>query len=546
MQNQSCDTKNLHCKSQKYTVKRNFPLPTSSSPTSTHSSCRKSQCSKNPPEHWSNKPSWDTPESFSISATSAESVFALELLTRPVRTTPARVSQFTVICLLCYVHFVERNILHLQEERFSSLSEHYFHRPAVQIKDTSDFEEKPKCSCRFRWAYELHGLTQFLHSKTLAERILWAIVIVFCVIGAVTNFYLVFSEYLSRQTATLMTIKQQRRLPFPGITFCPKNVDALDLAGISKDIQYTLGNVSKTTSSRLLSLMLTGAGFNSMNGMQKHESYLRSEDKSLRKAYKKWKGRRSTEEMFEIIFAENGYRCENFFEVCYYGSRQFNCCDWFEPVYVMLRGRCFRMKKKYQVDDDEEGKLSFTIKRLKSPYGDPTGEQPQLVVYIANHNDEIAMFHRYYLSLNEWNRMRFRLRETKMLPGKEGCSQRPYGVGRSTCFFDSWHKKIRDHFKCTLFYAQKKPEGMPVCDPFVIAKNYQLLVNYSIEPIPCLPSCTRLDYTVDVFTSELATTVAADRTRFHLEASYTDLQRRQDVVGRSSDPFPSWRVWRRY
>ncbi|KAK0399198.1 hypothetical protein QR680_002935 [Steinernema hermaphroditum] len=412
-------------------------------------------------------------------------------------------------------------IYHISRGENSPRSKHYSIRPTFHSSDTSDYQVDQKCSCRVRWAYELHGLTQFLHSSTLCGRIFWGIVLVVCFIGAIANFYAVFSDYLKRQTATLFTIKQQRKLLFPSITFCPKNVDALNFRNIQDDIYSTLGNVSRVLTYRLITLVLTGSGFNSLDGITVDVNLA---DKNLHEAYDKWRGSRSHMEMFELFFDRSGYRCEDLIQSCSYGSYQFNCCDWFSPTYVMLRGRCFRMSGKYQVDEDEEGKLSFTIRRLLSPYGDRAGKQSQIVAYISNQKDDIAMFNRYYLSLNEWNRMRFRLRETKMLPGREGCVQRERGVGRATCFVENWHKKVVQRFKCALFYLRSKTPNYPVCDPFTIAENYRVLVNFSTEPITCLPSCIRYDHTVDVFSSELATTREADRSVFHLEASYTDLQ----------------------
>ncbi|KAK0399199.1 hypothetical protein QR680_002935 [Steinernema hermaphroditum] len=294
-------------------------------------------------------------------------------------------------------------------------------------------------------------------NSTLCGRIFWGIVLVVCFIGAIANFYAVFSDYLKRQTATLFTIKQQRKLLFPSITFCPKNVDALNFRNIQDDIYSTLGNVSRVLTYRLITLVLTGSGFNSLDGITVDVNLA---DKNLHEAYDKWRGSRSHMEMFELFFDRSGYRCED----------------------------------------------------------------SQIVAYISNQKDDIAMFNRYYLSLNEWNRMRFRLRETKMLPGREGCVQRERGVGRATCFVENWHKKVVQRFKCALFYLRSKTPNYPVCDPFTIAENYRVLVNFSTEPITCLPSCIRYDHTVDVFSSELATTREADRSVFHLEASYTDLQ----------------------
>uniref|UniRef100_A0A1I8A989 Amiloride-sensitive sodium channel n=1 Tax=Steinernema glaseri TaxID=37863 RepID=A0A1I8A989_9BILA len=397
----------------------------------------------------------------------------------------------------------------------------YSIRPTFQRSDAKNYQADEKCACHVRWAYELHGLTQFLKSTTVLGRIFWGTLLVVCICGAFLNFYAVFSEYLKRQTATLFTIKQERQLLFPSITFCPKNVDALNFRNIREDISSSLGNVSRALSDRLIALILTGSGFKDMDG---NLNNIQHTDKSLHDAYNIWRGNRSDTMIYELFYDKNGYDCEQLLQTCYYGSQKFNCCDKFYPVYVMLRGRCFKMAPKYQADEDEEGKLSFTIHSMDSPFGGKAGKQPQVVVYISNPKDEIALYDRYYLGLNEWNRMRFRLRETRMLPGREGCVQRENGVGRATCFVEKWHRKVVQRFNCSLFYMQSKAPGYPVCDPFTIAENYDVLVNFSVQALACLPSCNRYDHTVEVFSSELATTRESDYKVFHLEASYTDLQ----------------------
>lgn len=65
------------------------------------------------------------------------------------------------------------------------------------------------------------------------------------------------------------------------------------------------------------------------------------------------------------------------FEACFYGSRPIRCCDNFAPTYVMLRGRCFRLKEFYQFDPDEAGKLSLFFHKMPSPFVSVRGKQVQ-------------------------------------------------------------------------------------------------------------------------------------------------------------------------
>lgn len=63
------------------------------------------------------------------------------------------------------------------------------------------------------------------------------------------------------------------------------------------------------------------------------------------------------------------------FDRCYYGKHVLNCCDIFESSYVMLRGRCFRLKKFYQTDPDQYGRLLLSVKQLPSWFVDKSGKQ---------------------------------------------------------------------------------------------------------------------------------------------------------------------------
>ncbi|KAH7722216.1 Protein DEL-7, partial [Aphelenchoides avenae] len=65
----------------------------------------------------------------------------------------------------------------------------------------------------------------------------------------------------------------------------------------------------------------------------------------------------------------------HFFDRCFYASKRVPCCDIFRPYYVMLRGRCFRLREFYQTDSDSMGRLTILVKQMKSPLADPYGLQ---------------------------------------------------------------------------------------------------------------------------------------------------------------------------
>lgn len=207
-----------------------------------------------------------------------------------------------------------------------------------------------------------------------------------------------------------------------------------------------------------------------------------------------------------------------------------DCCKAFNPVYVMLRGRCFQLTNFYQKDPDEVGKLSLYINLLPSPVIDPENVQSQVVIYISDRYPDIATFPRFYLNYKQWNRMRFELNEVKMLPTSGQCSDDPNSLGRGTCFVNQWlTAKVIEKYKCTVFYFENKTRGVPICDPDILVRDYKEFVNPLMKGLQCLPPCLRFDTTIAIYTAEEINTsgyypINPELPAFRLEASYTDLQ----------------------
>ncbi|KIH59979.1 hypothetical protein ANCDUO_09778 [Ancylostoma duodenale] len=195
----------------------------------------------------------------------------------------------------------------------------------------------------------------------------------------------------------------------------------------------------------------------------------------LDSVYKQWRGNRTQLHMFDYVFSQNGYTCQEakilrvhafppkepvviddfmkgkisifssyppycflgsdsvrtkmMFHLCYAGSRDLDCCKVFEPTFVMMRGRCFRLiDSYYQTDVDETDRLSVFFNRVQGPLLQ-NSTRPQLVTYITDHHPETGLYPRVYLSLNDWNRLRFVQRKISMIPENNLCSTDPLNQG---------------------------------------------------------------------------------------------------------------------
>nr|CAD2183459.1 unnamed protein product [Meloidogyne enterolobii] len=128
------------------------------------------------------------------------------------------------------------------------------------------------------------------------------------------------------------------------------------------------------------------------------------------------------------------------FHSCMYGKRRIPCCDIFRPTYVMLRGRCYRMRAFAQTEPDEAGKLTLFFKEMSSSYLAVTGRQRQLIVYLSQQYEDIPTFPRFYLNNNYWYRLRLKKRHISLLNPNQHCSPVEKYIKRGNCYVDSWLK----------------------------------------------------------------------------------------------------------
>lgn len=109
--------------------------------------------------------------------------------------------------------------------------------------------------------------------------------------------------------------------------------------------------------------------------------------------------------------------------------------------------------------------------------------QPQVVAYLSHAYGEASTFPRYYFNANTWFQLSLKLRQIKMLDTNPQCASDCVNCDLSRCYVKTWlTNKVLIPLNCTLFYEQHNaPEGMGVCDPEVIIRNYDNVVDTSMN-----------------------------------------------------------------
>lgn len=174
---------------------------------------------------------------------------------------------------------------------------------------------------------------------------------------------------------------QVKRLQFPKITVCPKNADTLQWDAIREDFNRSLPMVNVSIDD-LMGFVLAGSGFDNMDPLVARWST--ADIDHLERVFDMWRGDRSVHAFFVHLVEGYGYRCDELFPSggCLLGERPLNCCEIFEPRYVMRRGRCFSSIRLYQNDSDEIGKLTLSIKQTASRLVGLNGLQVIIIRFI--------------------------------------------------------------------------------------------------------------------------------------------------------------------
>ncbi|KAI1714492.1 amiloride-sensitive sodium channel domain-containing protein [Ditylenchus destructor] len=379
----------------------------------------------------------------------------------------------------------------------------------------SDEGSKRHCLyCRFLWRKEFHGLSALLKTKSATGQTLWLGLIGLYVVVSMWLSYFLLNLYVDadrERVVTLNTIKRRDFMLYPNLTICPKNVDALNFTAVESDIHFRLPHLNGTAINDLIEFTMAGAGFHNFDAHINFWSDFELEQ--LSKLFRKWRGNRPLLEFMKLIFETYGYVCHDLFEACFYGKRPFRCCEHFSPSYVMLRGRCFRLRQFFQHDPDETGKLSLYFRQMPSPFVSIEGKQPQVIVYVGDQYDDVP---------------------TWMLPPNPHCTTDYNNKGRGYCLVESWlRSRIIEPLNCTIFYMAHKHPEIPVCEPETVVRNYGLvdqadkLFAYNKKYTPmkyrCLPACKRDHIDIKLYFSEKRRP-GMHNALFQLEASYENLQ----------------------
>ncbi|CAI5448200.1 unnamed protein product [Caenorhabditis angaria] len=391
--------------------------------------------------------------------------------------------------------------------------------------ESADKVAKYHCNCKYLWLRELHGVSAFMMSNSLKEKIFWACIIIGCASYSIYNTKSILDEYGQHATTTLITILPVKKLKFPTMVFCPRYPDFLNYYNILSDMYQHLGYMENSTNFDVLRFAITGFGIDNAGSEFFNETY----QAQMNDYYLKWKGNRSQFEMFDFVYNQNGYTCQDMFQTCYGGMNTYNCCDIFEPTYVMIRGRCFRLiDSYYQNDTDEVAKVSIYFNNMTSPILN-TGIPPQLVMYNGDSNTEVSIYPRIYLNSHDWNRIRYSQKVMKLLPDSTRCSTDRIYQGKFTCFVYKWLMQLVTMFNCTVpYYKYQLPylADVDICEASLIVANFH---NISLTPATigykCIPACSRIENSV-----QLTSSIDVDPDQsymFRLEASFTYLEYEQ-------------------
>ncbi|VDM98111.1 unnamed protein product [Thelazia callipaeda] len=392
---------------------------------------------------------------------------------------------------------------------------------AMEMAENESINHK-YCSRINSWANELHGLTQMFMARTWKERGFWLFVIIICLFGASFNTIDVMNEYLEKQTSTLYIIRQESKLLLPSLTICPKDADAFDGYKVIKEIQQTVPDVDEDTAFAVIEFMVAGYGFGNME--QKVTSWTSSEIHNLSSIFDQWRGNRSLVEIFIKIFETDGYKCQDIMESCILESQKVPCCDLMESVYVLIRGRCFRLKPLNQTTTISPA-LTIAIRSIPSYFSNQGGWQALLVSYVSDYTPYVPIYPRYYINEDEWTTMIFHSRKIEMLPNSKHCIADDGFESRGACFIKQWLRNIIiKPYNCTLAYLQSFAQNLSVCHPKVVVQNYFQAMSSKISNFRCLPECNRKDLIIQKYSSPIIHASDRNNTKYLIEMSHLELQ----------------------
>uniref|UniRef100_A0A0K0E3X4 Acid-sensing ion channel 1 n=1 Tax=Strongyloides stercoralis TaxID=6248 RepID=A0A0K0E3X4_STRER len=391
----------------------------------------------------------------------------------------------------------------------------------LSLKTSSDISKKS-------WIEMLHGLEYSIQIKNKKSKIIWLIFIVIAVFISIYLTVITINEFFEDKTVTLNTIRRKNEILYHGISICPKYSDTFNYINVKNKILSIRNDLDNKTINDLIIYALAGGGFDNYNNLIKdfHSNKSYELDNILNDIIIYFG---SLKNFYNYIFEEENFKCEDFFEECIFGNDVLNCCELFQPAFVLIRGKCYKLKKIYQRDPDEISKLRLVLKPLSSIFLNNNKSQEQLVIYNSPRSESIGLFPRYYIHNKDWNRFRFTKRMYKLFHNKGNCNNDKNYKGLSICYTNGWIKqKIHDKFNCTFFYINNNQFNLPICSPKIIVENYEEIMTNKPIKINCNQACTREEVETTLITKPFSSTLANikdySNPKIHIEMSYERLQ----------------------
>uniref|UniRef100_A0A1I7SEQ0 Amiloride-sensitive sodium channel n=1 Tax=Bursaphelenchus xylophilus TaxID=6326 RepID=A0A1I7SEQ0_BURXY len=390
-----------------------------------------------------------------------------------------------------------------------------------------NMKKRRRCYCRYFVGSELHGLKEAISTQNTYRHLGWSILLCVAVSIAIVNTIHMCADYYQNQLETSYSKHVVPRLEFPSVIICPKSPDALNFERVKKEITKVLPMLND---SQIIDLIIYAIGDTGL--VNAHYVMVNKSEEHFAKfnrMIKAWRGRRDQKKFYEDLFEHhgNGYTCTQLFKECRLGALTINCCELFESHYVMLRGRCFRMKEFYQTDPGFYGRLYIGMNELPSLTA-KDGKQVQLVAFLATPRSEISTFPRYYLTKQASTKISIKLRMFDMDPDFTRCHDDGETRGRAACYLRQWlYEKFVNPHNCTPFYMQYRTHGVDVCETGVIAKTYENVLDLATKENICMAACSRSEreYKVVRRNTEASRSLGFNETHpYRLELHYEDLE----------------------
>uniref|UniRef100_A0A1I8BD65 CX domain-containing protein n=1 Tax=Meloidogyne hapla TaxID=6305 RepID=A0A1I8BD65_MELHA len=316
-------------------------------------------------------------------------------------------------------------------------------------------------------------------------------------------------------------------MPMPVLVICPKNPDSLKYNLILRDISRRLPHMDRVTIGRLISFAIAGAGFSNVGQFMRRRIIQNISDQQTQRLYslfRRWRGYRNLSEFYDTLFDKYGYTCQDLFQKCLYGYEEIPCCDIFRPHYVMLRGRCMRLRHiMHQSDPADIGRIDVYLNQLPSRLTEKSGMQPQIVAYLTDEHQAVGTFPRYYVHFHSAVLLRARNRQISMLPDNDQCYR------RSSCWLRRWlYEKVIEPYNCTVFYlGRNRYNYLPICEPITIVRNYLDVTNLRLDNDTqkrCKPACNRSEHLFQEFRPKGSVMKRNYMPAFRVEVSFTNLE----------------------